>query len=126
MDRTDGIDELYTNIKQIKQRMETLENENLVLKAQLTQAQRELADLRRGVGITLLIDGQPIAPIALPDVLPTPVAALHTRAPAGQPGLFTPPANHPPQPPSPGALFGPQREARSTRPDAARPNDWLS
>jgi hypothetical protein len=125
MDRYDDIDQLYGHVKQIKQRMETLENENLVLKAQLIQAQRELADLRRGVGITILIDGKPIAAqlSIAPDVVPTAIAALHTVAPTppSPPGLFVQPAAGPPQP---GGLFD-GRPERPTRPDARGAHDFV-
>jgi hypothetical protein len=47
-------------IAPLKQRMEALEKENQALRERLAQAQREIADLHRGVGITLLIDGKPV------------------------------------------------------------------
>lgn len=128
MERYGGIDEIALYIKQIKQRIETLENENLVLKAQLSQAHRDLVELRR---ITILIDGHPITPATMPDVLPPPVATIHTIATlpgAAPPGLFS---SSPPLAASaaPGGLFAQPtslaREPRPTRPDTKEGNDFL-
>ncbi len=127
MERFDhGIDGLLTQVRQIKQRMELLENENHALKAQLAQAQRELTDLRR---VTVLIDGKPVIPTSA-DVMPTPIAATyHTPSPAHgpdhSPGLFTQPAS--PSLHSPNGLFGggQPHEQRPTRPDVRDPNDYL-
>jgi hypothetical protein len=44
----------------LKQRMEALEEENRILRSSITQVRQELADLRRGVGITVMIDGKSV------------------------------------------------------------------
>jgi hypothetical protein len=44
----------------LKQRMEALEEENRILRASLAQVRQELADLRRGVGITVMVDGKAV------------------------------------------------------------------
>ena len=52
-----GIEDL---ISPLKQRMEHFEEENRVLKAHLAQARQELAELKRGIGITVYVAGKPV------------------------------------------------------------------
>jgi hypothetical protein len=58
-----GIEDL---LSPLKQRMEALEEENRTLKNHLAQTRQELADLRRGIGITVYIDGKPVNTSVVP------------------------------------------------------------
>ncbi|HKD74504.1 MAG TPA: hypothetical protein VKB76_03380 [Ktedonobacterales bacterium] len=70
-----SLDELLATLKQ---RMDALEEENHTLRAQLARTQQENLDLRRGIGITVMIDGRPIQTGSgpLPDIAVKPVAAM--------------------------------------------------
>ncbi len=63
-----GIDDL---IAQFRQRVEMLTEDNRALRAQLAAAQQELAELKRGAGITVLVNGQPVATGANVSMAPT-------------------------------------------------------
>lgn len=118
-----GIEDLLTPLKQ---RMETLEEENRVLRAQLAQTTHELENIKRGVGVTVYINGKQVAsgamiatdgappqmaisnpanvpsgPFAAPAVLndrrPAPAGAPHNGA--ANANLF-PPAGRPPAQPA--------------------------
>jgi hypothetical protein len=69
-----GIEDL---ISPLKQRMELLEEENRALKAHLAQARQELAELKRGVGITVYVAGKAVQTglNPNPDVLPNGAAS---------------------------------------------------
>ncbi len=64
-----SIDELLVPLKQ---RLQTLEEENRQLRAQLTQVKQEVANLRQGIGITVYIDGKAVlggTSAATPDIV---------------------------------------------------------
>lgn len=89
-----GIEELLSSLKQ---RLEMIQDENRQLKTQLAQIRQENADLRRGIGITVLIDGKAVLTGAgpLPDVAASPVAAMQspTMSPTAMPAFATSPAS---------------------------------
>lgn len=59
-----GIEDLISPLKErmefFKQRMELSEEENRVLKTHLAQARQELAELKRGIGISVYVAGKPV------------------------------------------------------------------
>jgi hypothetical protein len=80
-----NIDDL---LAQLNQQMHMLKEENQQLKTQLHQARQEVADLKRGIGITVLVGGKPVAtgtsvpPEALPTHTPMPGYGRHFATPA--------------------------------------------
>jgi hypothetical protein len=85
-----NLDEL---LAPLKQHLAALEEENRALKAQLARAQQENLDLRRGIGITVMIDGRPVQTGSgpLPDIVAKPVAAMSaTPTPMPVPPVATP------------------------------------
>jgi hypothetical protein len=70
-----NIDDL---LSPLKRRMHELEEDNRRLIEQLSAARSELANLKRGIGITVLVDGKPVATggNVAPEMLPT-----HTPVP---------------------------------------------
>ena len=78
----------------LKQRMEMLEEENRQIKGQLAQLRQENTDLRRGIGITVLIDGKavPTGSGPLPDLGSSPVAAMHAMQSSNMPPRMSPTA----------------------------------
>ncbi len=64
-----SIDELLVPLKQ---RLQTLEEENRQLRSQLAQVKQEVANLRQGIGITVYIDGKAVlggTSAAAPDIV---------------------------------------------------------
>jgi hypothetical protein len=117
-----NIDDL---LSPLKQRLHDLQKENEQLKSQLQQARQELADLQRGIGITVLVNGKPV-----PTGANVPLEALPTHAPApgyGRP-FATPavlndrrPPDVVPLPPAPGNYPPAQRGPDTpTGPDGRR------
>lgn len=78
-----GIDDL---LSPLKQRLHMLEAENKQLITQLQQAQQELAELKRGVGITVMIAGKPV-----PTGVGAPLDVQPTSAPGGYNRAFATP-----------------------------------
>ncbi len=115
-----SLDEL---LAPLKKRMEALEEENRALKTQLARVQQENLDLRRGVGITVMIDGRPIQTGSgpLPDVAAKPVAAMNAvPAPMPVPPVATPAFATSIERRSPGDAFPP---AGGGNPAATIPNE---
>ncbi len=87
-------DDAQHHISGLIHHITTLQEEISSLREKLAMAQHEIAELRRGVGISVLIDGKVVMAggnMRAPDVLPTPIAALHTSPPLAAtpaPGLF--------------------------------------
>jgi hypothetical protein len=113
-----GIEELIAQLK----RMESLEEENRALRAQLAQARQELEQLRRGMGIVVTVQGRPVPTGANNGV------ETQTQAPNGPPGLPRPPQqperysppSQSPYPPQP-SPFGPPVEDPPALPTGRQP-----
>ncbi|MBA3823613.1 MAG: hypothetical protein H0X24_06865 [Ktedonobacterales bacterium] len=88
-----NIDDL---LSPLKQRLHMLEEENQKLKMQLHQARAEVAELKSGQGITVLVGGKPVATGTNipPEVLPT-----RTPAPGYGRAFATPAILHDHRPP---------------------------
>lgn len=88
-----NIDDL---LSPLRQRLHTLEEENVRLRQQLQQARQEADDLKRGVGITVLVGGKPVATgtNVPPEAQPT-----HTPAPGYGRPFATPPTPNERRPP---------------------------
>ncbi len=99
-----NIDDL---LSPLKQRLHLLEEENQQLKAQLRQALQEAADLKRGVGITVLVAGKPVSTgtNVAPEVLPTHAPAPGYGRPFATPAVLNDrrPPDVVPLPPAPGS-----------------------
>ncbi len=112
-----GIEELITQLK----RMESLEEENRALRAQLAQARQELEQLRRGMGIVVTIHGRPV-PTGMNAGVET--QAQVTNGPPAlprppQPERYTPPAQSPYSPHA--SPFGPPVEDPPAMPTGRQP-----
>lgn len=108
----------------LRRRLDALEAENRALHDQLALAHREVRDLRRGVGLTVCVDGVVVAagPVASqPEAAGQPVAA---RSPAPGSSAYAPPVLFPTaraMPPEPAPANPPPALFPAARPTAAEP-----